>query len=533
MHFLPQAPEKTSHHHECAACGSRELSPYINASASGLKEANNQCTIKFYLCNYCKSINEFSSSQGFYDASEDKAFANFYLDVGAGIEEMIDPIARFAQTSKVAQEKGSSFSFLELGCGFGFVVDYAKTVLGWQSHGIEPGGYGRIGSQALDVRIDHQLLGEGSAADATKYDCIYASEVLEHLADPQRFLHTCHHHLNDNGMLIMTTPAAEYINQLNPPEEVYACLFPGEHKIIFSARGLEIALAHAGFQSFQLERRRDNNWVILASPLQNIQTMHEKNDLTENARQQYHEYLYLSLARHSDKNLTQQRRVKMALCFRLIKYLVNTGDLEKALDMLRQWYGDIASLADAELSDTSSNKAAPSDENNLICSLLSLCLIGLTRERIETELYQRPYPRSGAAFLKTLGFFITIIAHNIETPDKSKVLKHTIIFLESLIDYAIFAKNCKTPFYHLELISLIGPATSSLFLAKKKLGLGLYQNEYPFISQDWFSSAYPASNDEIKILCTSETRNKSIALLGSLVGHAKSSLRTSLSRLGL
>jgi len=158
---------------------------------------------------------------------------------------MIDPIARFASFEASKPPQGLAWSFLELGCGFGFVVDYASKVLGWQAHGIEPGGYGRIGSAALGVNIERQLLGQGSQFDGGRYDCIYASEVIEHVTNPDAFFKTCREHLSDRGVLILTTPVEEYISPQNQREEVYANLFPGEHKIIFSAAGLRGSLARA------------------------------------------------------------------------------------------------------------------------------------------------------------------------------------------------------------------------------------------------------------------------------------------------
>ena len=397
-------------------------------------------------------------------------------------------------------------------------------MLGWQAHGIEPGGYGHIGSQALGVKIDRLLLGQGSEADGNKYDCIYASEVLEHLADPDSFLRTCHDHLNHDGVLIMTTPAAEYINKVNPPEEVYACLFPGEHKIIFSAKGLESALSRAGFRYFKFEKRRDSNWLILASPQHDVQSIYGKAELDQRANQQYNEYLHRFLDSHSGANTPQQQRVTLALCFRLIKFLVNKGHLHEALKILRQWYSDIAILADPELKHILTHEPAPADNETLICCLLNLCLIGMARERIEVELYQQSYPRSGAAFFKTLGFFITMIAHNIEIDNKAKTLRSIVGFLEPLIDYAIYAKGCKTPFYHLELVSLIGPATSALFLAKKKLGMSISRDDYAFISQNWFTSSYPNSHNEIEAMC-SNRMGANDHLVKQVIGNVKASLK--------
>jgi 2-polyprenyl-3-methyl-5-hydroxy-6-metoxy-1,4-benzoquinol methylase len=39
-----------------------------------------------------------------------------------------------------------------------------------------------------------------------KFDVIFAGEIIEHLSNPGLFLNQCYEHLNDNGVLIITTP---------------------------------------------------------------------------------------------------------------------------------------------------------------------------------------------------------------------------------------------------------------------------------------------------------------------------------------
>ena len=95
MLFLSHGAQHKDAEQHCLACGHQGLTAYVKASMSGFGVSEAALNIIFYRCERCQSINEFSSSQGF-SVYEDDAFANFYLDVGAGIEEMIYPIARFA-----------------------------------------------------------------------------------------------------------------------------------------------------------------------------------------------------------------------------------------------------------------------------------------------------------------------------------------------------------------------------------------------------------------------------------------------------
>ena len=523
MLFLNHSAQHKDTEHHCLACGHQGLTPYVKASMSGIGVSEAALNIIFYSCNQCQSINEFSSCQSFYTLDEDDALANFYLDVGAGIEEMIDPVARFSGLVASKQPQDLAWSFLELGCGFGFVVDYTSKVLGWQAHGIEPGGYGRIGSAALGVHIEQQLLGQGSEFDGGRYDCIYASEVIEHVTDPDSFLKTCREHLSERGVLIFTTPRAEYISPLNQREEVYANLFPGEHKIIFSAAGLRSILLRAGFHYVKLEKRRSSNWVVIASIDRGYEEIYSRADLSDFSNEQYKAYLQKVLESGSTSASTQQQRVKLAMCFRLVKYFVNKGKYDEALKILTEWYGPIAMLADPECSHSAIHDCPPADRDSLLCSLLSLCLIGLTRERIEVEHFHRPYPTSGAAFLKTLGFFITIIAHNAEVKDQGRVLPIVATFLESLIGYATYVKRSQTPYYHLELISLIGPATTCLLLARKKLGLSIFMSDYPWLNEASFAQSYPVSYEEIMALISTQSgqhspENQALGCVGQAQG---------------
>ena len=523
MLFLNHGAQHKDTEQHCLACGHQGLTAYVKASMSGFGVSEAALNIIFYRCERCQSINEFSSSQGFYAVDEDDSFANFYLDVGAGIEEMIDPIARFASFEASKPPQDLAWSFLELGCGFGFVVDYASKVLGWQAHGIEPGGYGRIGSAALGVNIERQLLGQGSQFDGGRYDCIYASEVIEHVTNPDAFFKTCREHLSDRGVLILTTPVAEYISPQNQREEVYANLFPGEHKIIFSAAGLRSSLARAGFQHVELEKRRSSNWVVIASFDRNYEGIYSRADLSDLSNEQYATYLQKILKSGSTSASMQQQRVKLAMCFRLVKHFVNKGKYDEALKILVEWYRAIAILADPECSHSAIHDCPPADRDSLLCSLLNLCLIGLTRERIEVEHFHRPYPTSGAAFLKTLGFFVTIIAHNTEVKDQGRVLPIVATFLESLIGYASYVKRSQTPFYHLELISLIGPATTCLLLARKKLELSVFMSDYLWLNEASFAQSYPVSYEEIMALISTQSgqhspENQALGCVGQAQG---------------
>ena len=60
------------------------------------------------------------------------AFAQkLLLEQGAGIRAMLEPLL-LADARPIR-------SYLEIGCSFGFGLDYARRILGWQVRGFDPG----------------------------------------------------------------------------------------------------------------------------------------------------------------------------------------------------------------------------------------------------------------------------------------------------------------------------------------------------------------------------------------------------------
>lgn len=92
-------------------------------------------------------------------------------------------------------------SVLELGCGQGLILQ-------------ELSGLARVGveisddeaaiarTKALDVRVGHA----GRYDAGRTFDAVIASEVIEHMIEPQSLLANAARHLRQGGLLILTTP---------------------------------------------------------------------------------------------------------------------------------------------------------------------------------------------------------------------------------------------------------------------------------------------------------------------------------------
>jgi hypothetical protein len=81
----------------CRACDSSNLYLFVQASSLGMHTPLDQCETRYYKCHDCGSLNDLSAGQFFYGNEIDLPYTNFYLDVAAVVDEMVDPIARCAK----------------------------------------------------------------------------------------------------------------------------------------------------------------------------------------------------------------------------------------------------------------------------------------------------------------------------------------------------------------------------------------------------------------------------------------------------
>ena len=154
-------------------------------------------------------------------------------------------------------------SFLDVGCGFGFAVDMAAKSFGWRAVGIDPAHYAREGARLLQADIRKEYLTEATDLGAP-FGLVVASEVIEHVPDPDAFLLILRRWLEPGRVLILTTPNADAIAADAGEAELVSILAIGTHLMLFSAGSLELALGRAGFGHVDVEVR-GNTLVALAS----------------------------------------------------------------------------------------------------------------------------------------------------------------------------------------------------------------------------------------------------------------------------
>jgi SAM-dependent methyltransferase len=180
----------------------------------------------------------------------------FYLQQAAGLASLSAPLVRSG--------KGTGTRYLDVGCGFGFALDFAQRQLQWSARGIDPSMMAAFGREMLGVDIERRYLRDREPAYEAAFDVVMASEVIEHVPSPIAFLRTLRRVLPPGGMLILTTPDAADIVPATASGALVALLSPGFHLVLQSRESLRRLLLQAGFPEVLFEKD-GHSMVVYAS----------------------------------------------------------------------------------------------------------------------------------------------------------------------------------------------------------------------------------------------------------------------------
>lgn len=195
-------------------------------------------------CPGCGSAFYDDLTPNHYEDTGDTGAVKFYVEQGAGVDVMLEPLLRF--------DPGRIRHYLEVGCGFGYSLDFTRFAFGWQVRGIDPSTIAAAGRKALGVEIIPAYLTRETDVGGVRFDLVVCSEVIEHVADPHDFLRTVGGVLADGGVLALTTPNALAIRPETPSAVLAAIASPGSHLILFTRESLEGVLKASGFEHVQV-----------------------------------------------------------------------------------------------------------------------------------------------------------------------------------------------------------------------------------------------------------------------------------------
>jgi len=235
IRWLDRGDERVLH---CAGCGvTGPQRPLLTVPS--MAPPNTLLTLA--RCPHCGSCNyDPPGIADFADIGQSRDdFWRFYVEVGGGVWETIWPIR--------AERTPGRRTLLDVGCGFGFAVDFWRRVVGGEAVGIELADYGQIGARALGITVYDQLLQDCAPLAGRAFDVVYASEVIEHVPDPRAFVALLADYVAPGGVLVLTTPAAEFVRPASHLPTVHAALAPGFHGFLLSLEAFADAARRSGF----------------------------------------------------------------------------------------------------------------------------------------------------------------------------------------------------------------------------------------------------------------------------------------------
>jgi len=228
--------------HRCPVCGNDNVKELLSLN-------HKDRPLTFLRCQQCESIfpqiKPDADSLGGYSPGQTQidGGVKHYVEIGAGIEALTEPL--------LVANKEVSGSLLDVGCGFGYVVDYWSKWQPGRSHGIELASYGYWGQDLLRADISHELLHCNDKVKGKHFDNVFSAEVIEHVSDPGEFLRELFSYVTAEGVLTITTPNAGSITRDFSETYIIANLSPGAHEFVLSEKAL----------TDLIQRSLDNVWV--------------------------------------------------------------------------------------------------------------------------------------------------------------------------------------------------------------------------------------------------------------------------------
>jgi 2-polyprenyl-6-hydroxyphenyl methylase/3-demethylubiquinone-9 3-methyltransferase len=172
------------------------------------------------------------------------------------IDYILQAIGRFFSIKTGVKPSLSGLRILDIGCGGGLLAE-PMARLGAEVTGIDVTApaiiAARTHAESMQLAIDYQVItAEDLAASGAKFDVIYASEVIEHVADRPLFIKAIAAMLAPNGVVVITTInrslpalifaklALEYIVRLVPAgtHDPRKFVRPAELRTEFAAAGI-------------------------------------------------------------------------------------------------------------------------------------------------------------------------------------------------------------------------------------------------------------------------------------------------------
>ena len=300
----------------CPLCGSEAPKPEkltVESPSAGLP-------LTLVDCRECGAAFYEGAGLVAADAPDHSAALKFYVEQGAGVDVMIEPLFQ-VDPRRVRRS-------LEVGCGFGYALDFVRWAFGWDARGVDPSPLAAAGRAALGLDIAPESLGRAAGADRGARDLVFCSEVIEHVPDPHGFVQVLGSHLAEDGVLVLTTPNAGAIRREAPEAMVLSVLSPGHHLVLFRPATLRRLLEVSGFRDVAI---RESPGSLSAVASRHRWARREPSVID---RALYRRYLAARHEAHSPDT-----PVGLGFAYRLFKECVNAGEAGEALAVFERLRG--------------------------------------------------------------------------------------------------------------------------------------------------------------------------------------------------
>jgi SAM-dependent methyltransferase len=172
-----------------------------------------------------------------------------------------DGACGYADTSYVAQEPALRMTFkrllhnlakrgltggdlLEIGCGYGYLLDEARLFFN-RRVGTEFSSQGAEIARTIGVEVF--VGGIEQVPPGAKFDCVVATQVIEHVYEPLPFVKRLANHAKPGGHIVLATPDIGGVLS-----KVMGRRWPSfkapEHVVYFDFQTLSSLMRHAGLQ---------------------------------------------------------------------------------------------------------------------------------------------------------------------------------------------------------------------------------------------------------------------------------------------
>ncbi|MDD9854250.1 MAG: class I SAM-dependent methyltransferase [Deltaproteobacteria bacterium] len=321
------ADGNSRHSFACRACG-------VNAGQSHVLDIPNPNEdlpkLQLYRCGRCDSLNyapfhmppEIPWEQRNDEQREHaRACVKFYVEQAAGVDTLASMLFAIPQPLRDAETR-----FVEVGCGYGFSLDMARQMFGWEAIGVDPSTIAFLGGQQLGVNILNEYIAPGFQLPGGLGDVVLCAEVIEHIEEPRDFLACVSGLIADDGYLLLTTPDAAGCTPHRAESDLLPMLSPSCHTMLFSKQALKALLQHIGFTHIDLQSTGNTLRALASRSPKTLAKINARRDVS----------LYLHYLRERSQTLPEGTPVQHGLLYRWFKELVQFGLYEEALPVFEK-----------------------------------------------------------------------------------------------------------------------------------------------------------------------------------------------------